>query len=129
MLLDVTDVSFTYPGSSVEAVSGFSFQLPDTGVIGLVGMNGSGKSTFLSLISGTRSPTAGEITFAGKRPTKRASLLRMMPLKGNEDLPEFLTGSELLHLYASLYGVDVDEEAIACNCGRTGIIHTILIRR
>lgn len=50
MLLDVTDVSFTYPGSSVEAVSGLSFQLPDTGVIGLVGMNGSGKSTLLSLI-------------------------------------------------------------------------------
>ena len=110
MLLDVSDVSFTYPGSSVEAVSGLSFHLPETGVIGLVGMNGSGKSTLLSLISGARTPTAGEISFAGARPTERVSLLNTMPLRGNEDLPEFLTGSELLRLYASLYGVDVDEE-------------------
>ena len=45
------------------ALDGLSCQIPDGCIYGLVGSNGSGKSTFLRLISGIYKPYGGEIKF------------------------------------------------------------------
>jgi len=50
-----------------EAVRGVSMQIPEGSIIGLLGANGSGKSTILKTISGLKRPTRGEIRFNGKR--------------------------------------------------------------
>ena len=47
------------------ALDGLSCQIPDGCIYGLVGSNGSGKSTFLRLISGIYKPYGGEIKFDG----------------------------------------------------------------
>ena len=48
------------------ALSDMSCEIPDGVIYGLVGSNGSGKSTFLRLISGVYRPKKGEITVDGK---------------------------------------------------------------
>lgn len=112
-VLDVNHLSFTYPGAAQPALSDISFRLPDHGVFGLVGMNGSGKSTLLSLVAGLRVPTRGAVVLDRRRPSERDVLKQIMLLSGNEDLPEFLTGEELVRLYAALYGVALDERLLA----------------
>jgi biotin transport system ATP-binding protein len=47
--------------------------------IGVIGRNGSGKSTFLRLVSGLISPTAGQVRVAGLDPAKdRKAMLRQL---------------------------------------------------
>ncbi len=49
----------------LTAVDGVSFELPETGVIGLLGQNGAGKSTVLNMMTGYLPPTSGRILIDG----------------------------------------------------------------
>jgi ABC-2 type transport system ATP-binding protein len=49
-----------------EALKGVSFQIGDGEVVGIVGRNGSGKSTILKIIAGVYRPTAGVVKVSGK---------------------------------------------------------------
>ena len=48
-----------------EAVKGVSFSVPEGEIMGIVGKNGSGKSTMLRAIAGIFSPDSGEIDLHG----------------------------------------------------------------
>jgi ABC-2 type transport system ATP-binding protein len=50
------------------ALDDVSFEVPDGGVVGLLGPNGSGKTTFIKLAMGMIQPTSGVITIDGHRP-------------------------------------------------------------
>lgn len=58
--VSVRDVSYTYP-AGVEALSGFSLEITQGEIVGLVGPSGCGKSTLLSLLAGFERPSKGEI--------------------------------------------------------------------
>ncbi len=49
-----------------EALKGVSFDVPTGKTVGIVGRNGSGKSTMLKLIAGIGRPTAGEVKVHGR---------------------------------------------------------------
>jgi len=59
-------VSFTYPGSEREILKDINLTIKQGEKIAVVGENGSGKSTFVSLIAGLYKPTKGEILVNGK---------------------------------------------------------------
>jgi branched-chain amino acid transport system permease protein len=76
-LLEVKDLEKRFGG--VRAVDGAAFAVPEGSITGLIGPNGSGKTTVFNLIGGTMSPDAGEVWFDGrridgKRPWQRAHL-------------------------------------------------------
>src|SRR6478735_7579118 len=48
------------------AVDGMSFDLAKNEVLGLIGPNGSGKTTMLNMISGALKPSAGTIRLDGR---------------------------------------------------------------
>lgn len=48
-----------------EAIKGISFSVPEGKIMGIVGKNGSGKSTMLRAIAGIFSPDSGEIDLHG----------------------------------------------------------------
>ncbi|HAZ29965.1 TPA: manganese ABC transporter ATP-binding protein [Candidatus Acetothermia bacterium] len=52
------------------ALDGIAFRLDPGGLLGVVGPNGAGKTTLLRVLSGTLSPTAGEVRVFGQRPTR-----------------------------------------------------------
>ncbi len=88
-------------------------------VLGLVGHNGAGKSTFLQLICGTLTPSSGSIAVHGRI----AALLEL----GAGFNPEF-TGRENIYLNASILGLDkaeIDEryDAIVDFSGIADFIH------
>ncbi len=61
--LSVQDVSKHFGG--LHAVEGMSFALDENEVLGLIGPNGSGKTTMLNLISGAVRPSSGRIELYG----------------------------------------------------------------
>ncbi|SFP68237.1 branched-chain amino acid transport system ATP-binding protein [Amycolatopsis arida] len=70
-MLSVRDLRVRY-GRSVAALHGVDLEVPDDGVLAVLGSNGAGKSTLLRAISGTLrlhrgTVTGGEITYAGRR--------------------------------------------------------------
>jgi branched-chain amino acid transport system ATP-binding protein len=63
-LLSVERVRKAFGG--LVAVSDVSFEVKDGELLGLIGPNGSGKTTMLNLISGALRPNGGEIRLAGE---------------------------------------------------------------
>jgi lipopolysaccharide transport system ATP-binding protein len=49
-----------------EALKGISFTIGDGEVVGIVGRNGSGKSTILKIVAGVYRPTSGLVKVSGK---------------------------------------------------------------
>ena len=64
MLIDVTGVSHVYPGRAEPVVRDLDVRL-DERRIGIVGANGSGKSTFARMLNGLVVPSAGTVTVDG----------------------------------------------------------------
>lgn len=62
--------SFSENGDTVTAVSDFSFDFPNEGVICFIGESGSGKTTLLHLLSRLENPDNGEILIDGKDTVK-----------------------------------------------------------
>src|SRR5688500_20089366 len=48
------------------AVNKVDFDIPRGAIVSLIGPNGAGKTTFFNMITGTYTPTGGEIIFDGK---------------------------------------------------------------
>jgi len=63
-LLEVTSLVKRFGG--FRALDGVSFFLRPGEVLGLVGPNGSGKTTCINVISGLYGPDGGRVTFAGR---------------------------------------------------------------
>ncbi|MCP9002055.1 ABC transporter ATP-binding protein [Pseudarthrobacter sp. RMG13] len=62
-LLKVDNVSKRFGG--VQAVGGVSLELEHGEIIGLIGANGAGKTSFFNLISGMHFPDSGTVEFDG----------------------------------------------------------------
>ncbi len=65
-VLRFEDVHFTYPGASVPALNGISFEARAGQTIGIVGAPGSGKSTLAHLIPRFYDVTEGRVTIDGQ---------------------------------------------------------------
>ena len=65
MLLEIDDVHVHY--HKVAALKGIDMEVPDDGIVTIIGANGAGKSTTLRAISGLVGISKGAIVFAGKR--------------------------------------------------------------
>ena len=63
-LLEAVDVSKRFGG--VQALRNVSLRLREGDVIGLIGPNGSGKTTFLNCLSGVFPPSTGRIALDGR---------------------------------------------------------------
>ena len=69
-LLVLEGLTKTFGG--VTALRNVSFMIAPGEIVGLIGPNGSGKTTCLNVISGAYAPSAGRVTFAGRDVTGRS---------------------------------------------------------
>ncbi len=60
------DVSFAYPNSSDNTLTGITFDVPRGQTVAIIGQTGSGKSTILNLIPRLFDTTSGTVTIDGK---------------------------------------------------------------
>ena len=91
----------------VEAVRGISFVVPRGSATALLGGNGAGKTSTLSMLLGLLLPTAGMVRVLGEDIARHRYrvLARMNFTSPYVDLPKSLTVAENLKVFARLYGV------------------------
>lgn len=75
MLIEVADVTHVYPGRATPVVRDLSVRL-DEHRIGVIGANGSGKSTFARMINGLVVPTHGTVSVAGLDTARQGRAVR-----------------------------------------------------
>ncbi len=74
-MIEVKNIGYRYPKG--EAVlDNFSLTIAEGGVYGLLGKNGTGKSTLLYVITGLLRAQSGEISIDGMNPVKRQAELK-----------------------------------------------------
>jgi ABC-2 type transport system ATP-binding protein len=90
---------------AVVAVDGLDLSIRRGECFGLLGPNGSGKTTTVEMIEGLLAPTAGEIELLGLRWERDEARLRERVGVALQEthLPERLTVAELLTLFRSFY--------------------------
>ena len=84
MLLKVENLTVHYDG--MRALAGVNLQVKEGEIVGILGSNGAGKSTFINAVSGMLKLTSGNIAFEGKSITELPAYERV-PL-GIVQIPE-----------------------------------------
>ena len=79
----------------------------ESGVTGLVGANGAGKTTFMSLVLGLRPPTSGTVEVLGLDPARRGPELRALVGYGPERnvFPDEMPASDFVKHLAEVRGM------------------------
>ena len=84
-VIELEDVSFSYPGSKRKILDRVTWRLNPGQRVGVIGVNGAGKSTLLGIMSGELTPTAGKVK-RGKT-VQLATLEQIPQIRGmNPDL-------------------------------------------
>ncbi len=69
-ILESRQVTRSFGG--VVAVNNLSMEVETGSIVGLIGPNGSGKTTFIDVINGILKPDSGEIRFEGRAITRKS---------------------------------------------------------
>jgi ABC-2 type transport system ATP-binding protein len=70
-MIEVNNISFKYAGQKDLVFDNFSLRLEENNIYGLLGKNGTGKSTLLYLIAGLLRPKSGSVSFDSVETCKR----------------------------------------------------------
>ena len=110
-MIQIQNISYRYPGQIFPVFSNFSLQLPENRIYGLLGKNGTGKSTLLYLIAGLLRPQQGSVCCNNVATQERpADLLADMFLVSEEfELPAVSLNSyvELLQPFYARFSREV----------------------
>ncbi|MHB8523548.1 MAG: ABC transporter ATP-binding protein [Limisphaerales bacterium] len=100
-------VTKVYQGRQI-GLADVSFRLPAGSSIGLLGANGSGKSTVIRLALGLITPSAGDIEVFGQRmgPGSKALRQRIGFLSDDPIFPKDLTAISYLRFVGKCFGLD-----------------------
>ena len=70
-MLKISDLAFSYSGNDCKVFNDFSLSFEKGAVYGLLGLNGTGKSTLLYLLTGLLRPQQGSVLYKGEDVQKR----------------------------------------------------------
>lgn len=114
-MIKVEDLSFSYGRRKTKVLDGFSMSLNKGSVYGLLGKNGTGKSTLLYLMAGLLRPQTGKVYYKGVDVTLRkpTTLQDMFLLPEEFALPN-VSMKQYVKLNAPFYPHFSDELLKAC---------------
>ena len=96
---------------AVEALKQISLTI-NPGVTAILGQNGAGKTTLIKCALGLEQPTQGSVMVFGRSPRQRIARQHIGVMLQDTELPDLLTGRELLELFASYYVTPMDADAV-----------------
>lgn len=100
--------SLTKKFGGLTAVRDLSLEIAPGEIFGLIGPNGSGKTTTVKLVAGLYRPSRGAVTIGGadlaKAPSRAKAMLGYVP--DDPGAYDRLTGREFLEFVGELYGLN-----------------------
>ncbi len=97
---------------AAPALKGFSLEVPQGELFGLVGGNGAGKTTLIKCLLDFCETDSGEIEIYGVSHRLTASRANVAFLPERFNPPYYLTGRDFLRYMAELYRVGYDETIV-----------------
>ena len=109
-MLNLTNVSKTYPKSSAKAVDSLNLDVKDGEIFGFLGPNGAGKSTTIKLITGILNPDEGAISVDGMNiaDNRVAAKKSIGYVSDNHAVYEKLSGREYLDFMGTMFEVPLE---------------------
>ena len=112
VVIKTQDLSKTY--GDVKAVDHVNISIEEGALFGLLGPNGSGKTTMIKMLTGQTRPTGGTATVLGidvtKDPVEVRERVGIIPEQ--ETPPSFLSAMEYLHFVAAVRKIpDIETKA------------------
>ncbi len=110
MIVQFEDVEKSFPlrdigGPRQKVLRGLSFYIHEGEILGLVGLNGQGKSTTIKLMLGLIYPEKGTINIFGKEPGNTEIKKKISYLPENPHFFDTLNAIEFLHFVGTLRGL------------------------
>ena len=111
-LVEVKNIKKNY--GKIEAVKGITFNIKQDEILGLLGPNGSGKTTTIGMLLGLLKPTSGEIFINGQKlEGNRIEILEQINfISPYIELPKKLSVKQNLTVYGKLYKINNINERI-----------------
>jgi|SRR5690606_19209096 len=106
---------------TVHAVAGVDLEIPRGEIVALLGANGAGKTTFLDMVLGFTTPTAGTLTVLGASPKAAVGAGRVGAVLQTGGLLHDLTVRETVAMVASCHAAHIPVDAALERAGATGI--------
>jgi len=105
LALEASSLSKSF--GSVRAVNGLTFALREGEILGLLGPNGSGKTTTMKIILGIVKPDAGSARVYGESTIENPMAVKRIAgyVPESPQLYEFLSGVEYLDFVGDMYGM------------------------
>ena len=103
-MLKINQLAFSYNGNDCKVFNDFSLSIEKGAVYGLLGLNGTGKSTLLYLLTGLLRPQEGSVEFKGEDVQKRlpSTLSDMYIVPEEFELPH-MSMKKYAKLHAGFY--------------------------
>lgn len=103
-MIKVDNISKSYNG--FVALAKTSFTLQSGNIVGLLGVNGAGKSTIMKILAGIIIPDTGDVHFQGDKYSEKLPLLKQRIGYLSEDNPLYddMYVQEYLNYVAAIYG-------------------------
>ena len=116
-ILECRDLTKRY--GKATALEGVNLTVEPGRVVGLLGPNGSGKTTIIKLANGLLTPTGGEILIDGMKPGPESKAL-VAYLPDRDYLADWMTPGQQMDFFADFYQ-DFDREKAQTMMDRLGI--------
>lgn len=118
-VIDLQGVSKRF--GDVVALADVSFQIPAGEVVALLGANGAGKTTAVSIMVGLRRPTSGQVRIFGLDPRHKSVRERRGVMLQDCDPIDHLTVREAVQLFRSYYPTGPSPDEVLELVGLTDI--------
>jgi len=121
--LDLSDVSFRYPGAASLALDGVSGVIPLGSTLGVVGASGAGKSTLIDILLGLITPTGGSIRVGDQELRDVMAAWRSRVGYVPQDVSLF--DATIAQNVALTWGEDIDEDRVRAALARAHLLGVV----
>jgi ABC-2 type transport system ATP-binding protein len=106
--VEVNNLSLKY--KKFEALKNISFKLENGKVYGLLGRNGAGKTSLLSVLSSFRKATEGNIKISGEEPYENAEIMKNIAFHYETNYKEDTTKVKTMLKFVKMFRPNYDEK-------------------
>ncbi|UJG40560.1 MAG: ABC transporter ATP-binding protein [Candidatus Heimdallarchaeum aukensis] len=108
-MLSASNISKTYP-NGIKALQDVNLEVSEGEIMGFIGLNGAGKTTFIKIANGVLQNDTGNITICGMNPIselkKITRKIAWIPQDGLRKFNTFLSGRDNIIYFSRLKGMN-----------------------